>query len=49
MTHDGGFPIGHTVRGVKVIRPECVWERDLIDELIDTADGSGTFSDGLRS
>lgn len=33
MTHDGGFPIGQTVRGVKVMRPDIVWEITLEDEL----------------
>jgi predicted nucleic acid-binding protein len=32
MTHDGGFPIGHEVEGVKVIRPAIVWPTHLFDE-----------------
>ena len=31
VTHDGGFPIGHTIEGVEVIRPHQVWEPDLFD------------------
>ncbi|MBN7403644.1 PIN domain-containing protein [Mycobacteroides abscessus subsp. abscessus] len=37
MTQDAGFPIGQTVGGVKVILPEEVWPRDLLDELEDRA------------
>jgi predicted nucleic acid-binding protein len=37
MTHDGGFPLGHTVDGVQVIRPTEVWPRDLLDEIAETA------------
>jgi predicted nucleic acid-binding protein len=36
MTHDGGFPLGHTVDGVQVIRPAEVWPRDLLDEIADS-------------
>lgn len=31
MTHDGGFPLGHDVEGVKVQRPENVWPQHLLD------------------
>lgn len=31
MTQDGGFPIGHTVEGVQVMRPTVVWEEYLTD------------------
>lgn len=30
MTHDKGFPIGHTVEGVRVIRPDVVWQESLL-------------------
>lgn len=33
MTHDGGFPLDHDVRGVKVRRPEEVWPKHLLDSL----------------
>lgn len=33
MTHDGGFPLGHTVKSVKVQRPAHVWTPDLFDAL----------------
>jgi predicted nucleic acid-binding protein len=36
MTHDGGFPIGKTVDGVIIVRPQIVWEATLLDD-IDTA------------
>ncbi|MEP9391878.1 PIN domain-containing protein [Gordonia sp. VNK1] len=40
MTQDGGFPIGQTVSGVRVRRPDVVWEETLDDLLaIETADG----------
>lgn len=29
MTHDGGFPHGHAVHGVQVIRPQIVWQETL--------------------
>ena len=35
MTHDGGFPLGHTVNGVQVQRPEAVWVRTLDDAMVD--------------
>lgn len=38
MTHDEGFPIGHVVRGVHVVRPAPVWVPTLDDVLAeDTA------------
>jgi predicted nucleic acid-binding protein len=30
FTHDGGFPIGHTVEGVQVMRPAVVWQESLL-------------------
>lgn len=33
LTQDGGFPLGHTVEGVEVLRPTTVWQRDLLDDL----------------
>ncbi|MBI2242857.1 MAG: PIN domain-containing protein [Nocardioides sp.] len=30
MTHDGGFPIGHRVEGMLVIRPDVVWQESLL-------------------
>lgn len=30
MTHDGGFPIGYEVDGVRVIRPAVVWQESLL-------------------
>lgn len=33
MTHDGGFPLGHEVVGVKVQRPHEVWPQHLLDTL----------------
>jgi predicted nucleic acid-binding protein len=33
MTYDRGFPIGHTVDGVEVIRPRTVWPLTLLDEM----------------
>ena len=33
MTHDGGYPIGHKVQGVQVVRPKEVWNRHLLDEI----------------
>jgi predicted nucleic acid-binding protein len=33
MTHDRGFPIGHTIDGVQVIRPQAVWPLSLLDEM----------------
>lgn len=35
MTHDEGFPLGHTVEGVHVIRPVVVWPQHLLDGLPD--------------
>lgn len=32
MTHDGGFPLGQDVEGVKVGRPTQVWQRHLLDD-----------------
>lgn len=32
MTHDEGFPIGHTIEGVEVLRPRQVWTPQLFDE-----------------
>lgn len=32
MTHDGGFPHGHVVRGVHVLRPTVVWQETLLAE-----------------
>lgn len=32
MTQDGGFPIGHTIEGVEILRPRQVWTPDLFDE-----------------
>ncbi len=32
MTHDGGFPIGHRVDGMLVIRPDVVWQESLLKE-----------------
>ncbi len=32
MTNDGGFPIGHTIEGVVVMRPDQVWDPELFDE-----------------
>ena len=37
VTHDGGFPIGHKIEGVAVIRPRQVWEGTLFDELSQSA------------
>lgn len=31
MTHDEGFPLGHTVSNVKVVRPRVVWPEHLLD------------------
>lgn len=31
MTHDDGFPIGHEVEGVRVVRPMRLWEKTLFD------------------
>lgn len=33
MTGDGGFPVGHTVDGVKVRYAESVWPQTIFDEL----------------
>jgi predicted nucleic acid-binding protein len=33
MTHDEGFPLGHTVNGVQVVRPKVVWPEHLLDGL----------------
>lgn len=33
MTHDEGFPLGHTVDGVQVVRPSVVWPEHLLDGL----------------
>jgi len=33
MTHDGGYPIGHEVEGIKVLRPVDVWPKHLLDGL----------------
>ncbi|MPZ61579.1 MAG: PIN domain-containing protein [Propionibacteriales bacterium] len=30
MTHDGGFPLGHRVDGVFVMRPDVVWQESLL-------------------
>ncbi len=35
MTHDEGFPLGHTVNGVQVVRPKVVWLEHLLDVLPD--------------
>ena len=32
MTHDKGFPIGHNVEGVQVIRPGVVWQESLLKQ-----------------
>ena len=37
MTHDEGFPLGHVVNGVHVVRPAEVWPRDLLDEIAERA------------
>jgi predicted nucleic acid-binding protein len=37
ITHDEGFPIGHTIEGVQVIRPEAVWPATLMDHLEEAA------------
>lgn len=37
MTQDTGFPLGQTVDGVKVMLPDEVWPRTLLDELADQA------------
>lgn len=31
MTHDEGFPLRHTVNGVRVVRPKAVWPEHLLD------------------
>lgn len=31
MTHDEGYPLGHTVDGVQVVRPTVVWPLTLLD------------------
>lgn len=33
MTHDEGFPLGHTVSEVQVMRPTIVWPEHLLDSL----------------
>jgi predicted nucleic acid-binding protein len=33
MTNDGGFPIGHEVQGVRVLRPTIVWPEHLLDSI----------------
>lgn len=33
MTHDEGFPLGHTVGTVQVVRPQEVWAKHLFDQL----------------
>lgn len=33
MTHDEGFPLGHNVNGVKILRPTVVWDPHLLDQL----------------
>lgn len=33
MTHDEGFPLGHTVKTVQVVRPQEVWAKHLFDQL----------------
>lgn len=33
MTHDEGFPLGHTVNRVQVARPTVVWPEHLLDGL----------------
>ena len=37
MTHDEGFPLGCTIEGVQVIRPEAVWPATLMDHLEEAA------------
>jgi predicted nucleic acid-binding protein len=32
MTHDQGFPIGHTTEGVQVVRPQPVWQESLFEQ-----------------
>lgn len=36
MTQDEGFPIGHTIEGVEIIRPRAVWPATLMDHLEET-------------
>jgi predicted nucleic acid-binding protein len=31
MTHDEGFPLGHVIEGVRVLRPGVVWQVTLFD------------------
>lgn len=45
MTHDEAFPLGHTVNGVQVMRPEEVWPRDLLDELADVDQAEAELAD----
>lgn len=33
MTHDGGYPLGHEIEGVRVMRPQIVWQQTLFDNL----------------
>ena len=33
MTHDEGFPLGHNVKGVEIMRPRVVWIPTLLDQL----------------
>lgn len=35
LTHDEGFPLGMEVDGVRVMRPDIVWQTNLDDELAD--------------
>ena len=37
LTHDEGFPIGHSIEGVQVLRPTAVWPANLMDHLEDQA------------
>lgn len=42
MTHDGGFPIGQEVGGVKVLRPKEVWPKHLLDDLSEALSSATT-------
>lgn len=44
MTQDEGFPIGHTVEGVKVMRPAVVW----VEHLMDVADEQPELKPSLK-
>lgn len=33
FTHDEGFPLGHTIEGVTVMRPAPVWPANLLDHV----------------